>query len=235
MPSFDDEALVDLFRQRPTLALELMGGSLGISLPAHESVAIAESELGEVQPLETRTDLVVLLRQEQRVVFALAIEVQLSPSVEKAYRLPLYAVTLRARHRCPAAVLVVAPDAALAASLRAPLELGPNGVWTPIVLGPDEVPVVATGPAPPELALLSLRAHGDGPQGLAVARAATASIATLEEEGETRLFRDQLQRRFGPLSEALEARVGAADRETLLRWSDRMLTAARAEDVFAEP
>jgi hypothetical protein len=63
-------------------------------------------------------------------------------------------------------------------------------------------------------------------------------VATLLEEGrqkgEATLLLRLMERRFGPLAEALRERIRAADAETLLQWSDRILTAAAPEDVVKE-
>ena len=42
----------------------------------------------------------------------------------------------------------------------------------------------------------------------------------------------QLQRRFGPLPEAVQSRVEAADRATLEQWSDRVVSAPTLEAVL---
>jgi hypothetical protein len=56
---------------------------------------------------------------------------------------PVYVVNTRARLRCPVALLVVCPDAGIAAWCAAPMETGHQGfVLRPLVLGPDRVPVV---------------------------------------------------------------------------------------------
>jgi len=52
-------------------------------------------------------------------------------------------------------------------------------------------------------------------------------------EGERVVLLRQLRRRFGPLDEPTEKRVGSTDADTLLEWADRLLTAERIEDVFA--
>jgi len=54
------------------------------------------------------------------------------------------------------------------------------------------------------------------------------------QQGEAALLLRLMERRFGPLDEALRERIRAADAETLLQWSDRILTAAAAEDVVKE-
>ena len=54
------------------------------------------------------------------------------------------------------------------------------------------------------------------------------------QQGEATMLWRQMELRFGPLDERLRARVQAADAETLLRWGERILTAATAEDVLAD-
>ncbi len=53
-------------------------------------------------------------------------------------------------------------------------------------------------------------------------------------EGEVEVVLRQLRLRFGPLPEDVTARINAADAETLLRWSERVLSAATLDAVFAE-
>ena len=52
------------------------------------------------------------------------------------------------------------------------------------------------------------------------------------QKGEATLLSRMLELRFGPLSEGNRAKVRAADADTLLRWGERILTAATAEEVF---
>jgi hypothetical protein len=51
-------------------------------------------------------------------------------------------------------------------------------------------------------------------------------------EGEAAMLLRQIDRKFGPPSETVRARVGSADPETLLRWSDRILTAESLDAVL---
>ena len=52
------------------------------------------------------------------------------------------------------------------------------------------------------------------------------------QKGEATLLSRMLELRFGPLSEGNRAKVRAADADTLLRWGERILTAATVEEVF---
>jgi hypothetical protein len=52
-------------------------------------------------------------------------------------------------------------------------------------------------------------------------------------EGEAEMLLRLLRIRFGTLSADTEARVQEADPETLLQWSERVLTAATLDEVLA--
>ena len=54
------------------------------------------------------------------------------------------------------------------------------------------------------------------------------------QQGMQELLRGQLQARFGPLSLEADARLAAADAATLQRWSLRILTAARLDEVLVD-
>ena len=53
-------------------------------------------------------------------------------------------------------------------------------------------------------------------------------------QGETEVLLRQLRVRFGALPEDVTARINAADAETLLRWSERVLSASTLDAMFAE-
>lgn len=53
-----------------------------------------------------------------------------------------------------------------------------------------------------------------------------------ERQGELRLVRKLLTLRFGPLTDAANARLEAADVPTLETWGERVLTAASLDEVF---
>jgi hypothetical protein len=92
----------------------------------------------------------------------------------------------RAERECPAVVLVIAPDAEVAAWAGETIDLGLGlGTLQPLVVGPATLPVltdptVATNEV--ELAVLSAVAHGNGPHGLAVVQAAFLALGRLDRE-----------------------------------------------------
>ena len=52
-------------------------------------------------------------------------------------------------------------------------------------------------------------------------------------QGEARILLRLLTLKFGPVPESVRSRVESADAETLLRWSEQVLSANRLEDVVA--
>jgi hypothetical protein len=186
MVSTAHEVLVDLFRNRPSLAAEILVEALGVPLPSYTEARLASVDLTQVQPSEYRADMVVLLMDGDVPVLVLIVEVQLGIDSDKRFTWPLYAMGSRARHRCPVGLLVIAPDPAVAAWCAEPIETGiPSFVLRPPVLGREAVPVV-TDPAEaarrPELAVLSAMAHGEGEQGAAIAAAVLPAIRQLDED-----------------------------------------------------
>jgi hypothetical protein len=71
------ETLVDLFRNRPSLAAEILVEVLGISLPPYSEARLASADLTEIQPAEYRADAVVVLLDGDIPVRAIVVEVQL--------------------------------------------------------------------------------------------------------------------------------------------------------------
>jgi predicted transposase YdaD len=53
-----------------------------------------------------------------------------------------------------------------------------------------------------------------------------------ERQGEAKLLLRQMERKFGPTDAQLRQQIQEADAETLLEWSDRILTAETPEGVF---
>jgi hypothetical protein len=203
--SFEHESLLELFRQRETFAVELLTESLGVEVPPWSQVVVSEGDLGQVDPVETRADLVLLLDEGGRPVFGIVVEVQLARAAEKRLRWPLYATTLRARHGCPVTVLVVTPSASVAEWARAPISLGPGNRYAVTVLGPDSVPRIESADVPPELALLSAKAHAESEGGLAVVEAALQCVQRLDGPARS----DYHDRLFAWLSPSIREQVKA--------------------------
>ena len=116
----------------------------------------------------------------------LIVDSQLRVDPEKRRSWWSYLVSAHTRHRCDAVLVVVTPNAAVAAWAAKPIALGHPGVALhPIVLGPSSVPVIrdaAEATRCPELAVLSAMIHGRGAAAEDIARATFAAMRDLDEE-----------------------------------------------------
>ena len=85
MPSMAHEILVDLFKNRPSLAAEILVEVLGVSLPAYTEARVASADLTEIQPAEYRADVVVLLLDRDIPVRVVIVEVQLAAEMRRPW------------------------------------------------------------------------------------------------------------------------------------------------------
>lgn len=161
MPSLAHHALVDLFREQPTLVPRLLEAVLGVRMPRGAACRVGDSNLDRLRPVERRADLVLELSRRGRPLLSIVVEVQRRPDARKWLAWLDYMLARRPRSRV--CVLVVATDARVAAWAARPFDLGPGNeslrVW---VLGPDQiVPVLDPEVArqAPELAFLSALTH----------------------------------------------------------------------------
>jgi hypothetical protein len=186
MPSMAHEILVDLFRNRPSLAAEILVEVLGLSLPDYTEARIASADLTEIQPAEYRADVVVILLRDDSPVRVIIVEVQLAADPQKRLSWPAYVTVARAVHGCPAALLVVAPDPGVASWCAEPIETGvPGFILRPPVLRRTAVPVVTDreeAARRPELGVLSAMAHGETEQGETIAAAVLPAIQGLDDD-----------------------------------------------------
>ncbi|WP_437958954.1 hypothetical protein WME76_04355 [Sorangium sp. So ce119] len=124
---------------------------------------------------------------------------------------PTYVTVVRARKRCGTVVLVVAPDAGVAAWAAENIDLGLGlGNVAPLVLGPAVVPEItdaADAEMETDLAVLSAVAHGNGPNGLTVIQAALVALGRLDQ-GHARVYFQLIWNGLRePMRQALEALV----------------------------
>jgi len=184
VPGHRHQAFVELFLRRPELAAELLRDVFGIAVPAHGPARAESADLTGVDPVELRADVVVVLPDGDRPVFAVVVEAQMRPDVRKRRTWPAYLTAAALRGDCPAALLVVCPDDATAAWCRTPIPIGhPGLVLTPLVLGPALVPVIddpGEAARAPELAVMSAVAHGADPARTGVLDALVSALSTVD-------------------------------------------------------
>jgi hypothetical protein len=144
MPSISHEGPLDLVRQHPEIAVDLIAGTPGIRLPRRPAVSLAPTDMSAVVPVQYLADMVVLISDAVtgNPVLAVIIEPQLRDSATKRYSWPVYVTTARRVAECPAAVLVVlCPDPAEAAKCRQLIRTGHPGF--------DLAPIVIDSAGPP--------------------------------------------------------------------------------------
>src|SRR4051794_12027086 len=189
-PSMVHEGVIALVRDNPSFAASVLRDLLHVDVPRFSAARLTEAALPQLVPVEYHADAVVVfdgvVDDETRPVLGTIFEVQLERQDRKRYTWPLYAVAARARHECPFILIVVTPNPAVARWADQPIELG-NGIFGPCVIGPQGIPKVTDreqAMREPQLAVLSVVAHGGGDVDTAVSigRAVVAALPSLPEE-----------------------------------------------------
>ncbi|GAB3459430.1 hypothetical protein GCM10027570_43530 [Streptomonospora sediminis] len=184
---------LDLLRHRPEMAATLLEIS-GVDIPDHDQAAMGSTECPDMQPKDYKADGVVTFTRAGVVRMAVVVEVQSKPAVRKAYSWPVYVATVRARLECPTVLLVICDQDATARWAAEPIALGnPDSYLVPLVLGPQQMPVVTTPEEAremPEITILSAVTHGDDNE-----KTLLASIDALKSlpEEESALYYDFLR------------------------------------------
>jgi hypothetical protein len=210
--SLEHQGIIDMFRENPSLAPRLIEKLFHVQLPPHASAKVVESTLDQMIPVEFSADLVLeLLNEQGEPVLLIVLEMQRAIDHDKEYSWLVYVAIVRAKKRCQAIVLVVAPDEKVAAWAAEKIDLGLGlGIIQPLVLGPAVVPQItdlAEAEKETELAILSAVAHGNGPNGLAVVTAAFTALARLDQEHAAVYFQIIWNVLREPMQRALEALV----------------------------
>lgn len=177
--SEEHTALAELLRLHPELAVDLVRRISGAELPAGCTVCSGDPVL---RPMTIAADaLTQVIRADGAPELGIWNEIQRSPDERKKLTWPVYEWGGRARDGCDSCVLVIATTRAVAAWARRPIVNRFNSA-SQVVAGPDEVPRIsdfAEARANPALAVLSAALHKNGPDGIAVVRAAAAALRGL--------------------------------------------------------
>ena len=189
-PSLIHEGVIALVRDNPAFAGSLLRDLLHVDVPRFDEARLTEATLNELVPVEYYADAVVLFDlsgDKKKPVFGTIFEVQLERKDRKRYTWPLYAVAARARYECPFVVTAVTPDPAVAKWASQPIDLGDGMIFRPRVIGPEGIPQVTDrdrATREPQLAVLSVVAHGGGEveTAVSIARAAVDAVLPLPEE-----------------------------------------------------
>jgi len=189
-PSLIHEGVIALVRDNPAFAASLLRDLLHVDVPRFDEARLTEATLNELVPVEYHADAVVLfdlIDDKKQPVFGTIFEVQLERKDRKRYTWPLYAAAARARYECPFVVTAVTPDPAVAKWASQPIDQGDGMIFRPRVIGPEGIPLVTDrdrAAREPQLAVLSVVAHGGGEveTAVSIARAAVDAVLPLPEE-----------------------------------------------------
>ncbi|MGH1348894.1 MAG: hypothetical protein ACRBN8_45590 [Nannocystales bacterium] len=198
MPSQLHEVLVAMVRESETLPRSIAEWATGEPMPAHLQLRTRDQSYSDIQPPEYRADLVVefVPKGSERPTRMMIFEVQLTRDSDKRRTWPAYQAVLRAQYRCPAMVVVLAPDPAVARWCAEPIDLDGRGtsIMRPTVIGPSRVPVVTDlteAFRTPGLTALSVIAHGRTEHALEVGRAGLRAAEALDAS-DSELYTDMV-------------------------------------------
>ncbi|MFI6712630.1 hypothetical protein ACIBF7_39745 [Nonomuraea sp. NPDC050478] len=163
MPSPRHDALIQLFKDRPELAVEILRDLKGVEIPTTPLIRVEDSTFNTRPSGDLEADVVVVLGPPNEPAHAIVVEIQHDKSKDPK-QLARYAAALWLLLRCDVTVLVVCPDQGVATHYAAPVDSGLTGYrLRPHVLGPDDIPII-TDPheasAQPALSALAVMAHG---------------------------------------------------------------------------
>ncbi|CAM5708553.1 hypothetical protein [Streptomyces aurantiogriseus] len=182
------EALHRIFQKDPALLTRTLQQVLHVPFPEPYDFAGMNVDLTEIEPIERRVD--TLLRAETREgSYLLVVESQGKPDDRKRGSWPYYLGYLREKYRCEPVLIVVTQSRATARWAAEPIHVGvparPSMTVWPFVLGPDNVPVIATereAKQDPPLAALSAMTHGRGRQAPAILESLEAALRTIDRD-----------------------------------------------------
>lgn len=175
-----------MFHHRPHFAVELLAGVLGHAVPPYTGARLdAVDAEGMTFGVPSADAVIVLTGVDGQPALAIVVEVQVASDPEAFRNWPVYVTALYFRLHCPAALLVVCVDVDVARWAAEPIDLGqPGSRLVPLVVGPEQVPVVddVAAARSPELAVLSAIAHGSCPERSGVLDTLARVLPSVEEQ-----------------------------------------------------
>ncbi|WP_210576713.1 hypothetical protein [Streptomyces sp. GESEQ-4] len=188
MVSSSHEAMHRIFQKDPALLTDALQDVLRVPFPKPHDFAAMNVDLTEIEPVERRVD--TLLRAEtDEGTYLLIVESQGQPDKKKLGSWPYYLSYLYEKYSWQPVLIVVTQSSATARWAAQPIHLGMGGCPSltvrPLVLGPDNVPLIADvdeAVANPSLAVLSAMTHGRGPQAPAILESLVAALQKVEPD-----------------------------------------------------
>ncbi|MBD9702617.1 hypothetical protein IHE56_11045 [Streptomyces sp. ID01-12c] len=188
MVSSPHEALHRIFQKDPSLLTRTLQRVLHVPFPEPREFAAMNVDLTEIEPVERRVD--TLLRAEtDEGTYLLVVESQGKRDEAKRRSWPYYLSYLYAKYQCDPVLIVITQSGATARWAAEPIHLGVRGrpslTVRPLVLGPDNVPVIAderSAERDVPLAVLSAMTHGKGRKAAAILECLVTALRTIDAE-----------------------------------------------------
>jgi hypothetical protein len=182
------EAMHRIFQKDPALLTRALQQVLGVAFPEPREFAGMNIDLTEIEPVERRVD--TLLRAEtDDGPYLLVVESQRKRDEAKRGSWPYYLSYLYEKYRCEPVLIVTTQCSSTARWAAEPIHLGvpgrPSLTVRPLVLGPDNVPVIADvreAERDVPLAVLSAMTHGRGPKAAAILESLAAALKTVDAD-----------------------------------------------------
>jgi hypothetical protein len=144
MPSMTHEAPIELIRQHPGLAVELLQAMTDVKVPEDVSVTLGATDMSATVPVQYTADMLVVISDvaSGEPVLSVIIEPQLRDDETKRFSWPVYVTDARRVSKCPAAVLLVlCPDPLEAEKCRQIIHTGHPGFdLIPVIIDPLSSP-----------------------------------------------------------------------------------------------
>ncbi|MBL9105583.1 MAG: hypothetical protein JNL82_31895 [Myxococcales bacterium] len=188
MPKLPHEALVQLVRAAPAMVVDLLRSVID-GLPQASAQVLPQVTAAELVNLdlpEFRADAVLVLGDPKQPAATFIVEVQGEPAARKRKVWPFYVTGFEVRFGCPATLVIFALDDDVADWCGEPIVFsGGRGRLQPVAIRTRDIPVITdplVAAAAPELAVLSVAAHGREPGAEHIARAALEACHRLDSQ-----------------------------------------------------
>ncbi|MEU1120005.1 MULTISPECIES: hypothetical protein [unclassified Streptomyces] len=188
MVSSSHEAMHRIFQKDTALLIRSLQRLLHVPFPEPRDIMTLDVDLTEIEPVERRCDTLLRVDTDDGN-YLFVIESQGKKDEAKRGSWPYYLSYLYEKYHCEPVLIVVTQSAATARWAAKPIQFGLPG-WSsltvrPMVLGPDNVPVItdrheAERDVP--LAVFSAITHGRGPGAAAILGALAAALETIDRE-----------------------------------------------------
>ncbi|MFJ7772447.1 hypothetical protein ACIQ1J_29670 [Streptomyces sp. NPDC097107] len=188
MVSSSHEALHWDFQKDPALLTRAFQSVLRVPFPEPRDFAVLNADVTEIEPVERRVDTLMRVDTDEGT-YLIVVEAQGKRDEGKRGSWPYYLSYLYAKYGWEPVLVVITQNSATARWAAQPIRRGLPG-WhsmtvRPLVIGPDNVPVIANereAERDVPLAVLSAMTHGRGTKAAAILEPLAFALRTVDAE-----------------------------------------------------